>query len=167
MRRIIPCLLLIPALSGCVASALINVATAPVKVASKAVDLATTSQSEADQTRGRNLRKLEELHLTNNQLTGLGFGIQTLGDDSLIANNSVSGFSGDALRALGQKSVVRNNTVTDCVRINANHADGFQSWIRWNGSSESGFCIRTCRTVSICLWTARRAPCVSINIRSH
>lgn len=48
------------ALSGCVAKTALNVATAPVKVASKAVDLATTSQSEADERRGRQLRKREE-----------------------------------------------------------------------------------------------------------
>ena len=34
--------------------------TLPVKVASKGVDLATTSQSEADEKRGRELRKREE-----------------------------------------------------------------------------------------------------------
>lgn len=48
------------ALSGCVAKTAWNVATAPVKVGSKAVDLATTSQSEADEKRGRELRKREE-----------------------------------------------------------------------------------------------------------
>ncbi|WP_120716849.1 hypothetical protein [Tsuneonella amylolytica] len=48
------------ALSGCIASTLVDVATAPVKVASKAVDLATTSQSEADEKRGRELRKREQ-----------------------------------------------------------------------------------------------------------
>lgn len=46
-------------LSGCVARTAWNVATAPVKVGSKAVDLATTSQSEADEKRGRELRKRE------------------------------------------------------------------------------------------------------------
>ncbi len=68
--------------------------------------------------------------IINNQVTGISFGIQTLGNDSLIANNSVSGFSGDALRALGQQNIVRNNNVTDCVQINDNHSDGFQSWKR-------------------------------------
>lgn len=48
------------ALSGCVASAVASVITAPVAIAGKAVDLATTSQSEADETRGRELRKREE-----------------------------------------------------------------------------------------------------------
>jgi hypothetical protein len=68
--------------------------------------------------------------IINNTLTGINFGIQTLGDDALIANNRVMGFAGDGLRALGQKTVVRNNAVTDCVQINENHADGFQSWRR-------------------------------------
>lgn len=47
-------------LTGCVASALVDVATAPVRVVSKGVDLATTSQSEADEKRGRDLRRREE-----------------------------------------------------------------------------------------------------------
>ena len=45
--------------SGCV-STLVDVATAPVKVVSKGVDLATTSQSEADEKRGREIRRREE-----------------------------------------------------------------------------------------------------------
>lgn len=48
------------ALSGCLAKTALDVATAPVRVASKAVDMATTSQSEADEKRGRELRKREE-----------------------------------------------------------------------------------------------------------
>ena len=46
-------------LSGCGVGTVVNVVTAPVRVTAKAVDLATTSQSEADQNRGRKLRKLE------------------------------------------------------------------------------------------------------------
>lgn len=47
-------------LSGCVARAVADVVTAPVRIAGKAVDLATTSQSEADEKRGREIRKREE-----------------------------------------------------------------------------------------------------------
>lgn len=53
-------LVLALALSGCGVGTLVDVATAPVRVAGKAVDMATTSQSEADEKRGRKLRKLEE-----------------------------------------------------------------------------------------------------------
>ncbi len=48
------------ALQGCLAKAAVSVVTAPVRVVSKGVDLATTSQSEADEKRGREIRKQEE-----------------------------------------------------------------------------------------------------------
>lgn len=61
MRRPATLALIIAAfsVSGCV-STLVDVATAPVKVVSKGVDLATTSQSEADEKRGREIRRREE-----------------------------------------------------------------------------------------------------------
>jgi hypothetical protein len=47
-------------LQGCVASVVGDVVTAPIKVVSKTADVLTTSQSEADEKRGRELRKREE-----------------------------------------------------------------------------------------------------------
>jgi hypothetical protein len=47
-------------LSGCLARTAANIVTAPVRVGSKAVDLATTSHSEADENRGREIRRREE-----------------------------------------------------------------------------------------------------------
>ncbi len=51
-------------LSGCafgtVASTAVDVVMLPVKVVSKTVDLATTSQAEADQKRGRELRQQDQ-----------------------------------------------------------------------------------------------------------
>jgi hypothetical protein len=62
--RALPVLLVAAALSGCVvgivAQTAVDVVTLPVKVASAGVDAATTSQAEADQKRGRELRKAEE-----------------------------------------------------------------------------------------------------------
>ncbi len=59
--RLILLALLLPLTSGCaVASAAVDVATLPVKVVSAGVDAATTSQSEADQKRGREIREQEE-----------------------------------------------------------------------------------------------------------
>lgn len=52
------------ALSGCVvgtiAETAVDVATLPVKAVSAGVDAATTSESEADEKRGRELRREEE-----------------------------------------------------------------------------------------------------------
>ena len=49
-------------LSGCytVAKTAVDVVTLPMKAVSAGVDAATTSQSEADEKRGRELRKAEE-----------------------------------------------------------------------------------------------------------
>ncbi|MFM9935690.1 MAG: hypothetical protein ACKVOL_05770 [Novosphingobium sp.] len=45
------------ALTGCLAKTAVGIVTAPVRVGARAVDLATTSQSEADENRGRAMRK--------------------------------------------------------------------------------------------------------------
>lgn len=46
-------------LGGCISTAA-NIVTAPVRVAGKGVDMMTTSQSEADEKRGREMREREE-----------------------------------------------------------------------------------------------------------
>ena len=48
------------ALQGCIAKTALDVVTAPVRIASKAVDFATVSQSEKDERRGREIREEEE-----------------------------------------------------------------------------------------------------------
>lgn len=50
---------MLPLLSGCISTAA-KVVTAPVRITSKAVDMATTSQSESDEKRGRRMRLHEE-----------------------------------------------------------------------------------------------------------
>ncbi len=57
--RLLICAILPLMLGGCLSTAA-SIVTAPVRVASKAVDLATTSQSEADENRGREIRRREE-----------------------------------------------------------------------------------------------------------
>jgi hypothetical protein len=63
MNRVLV-LALLTTLSGCVvgtvASTAVDVVTLPVKVASAGVDAVTTSQKEADEKRGRELRKQDE-----------------------------------------------------------------------------------------------------------
>ena len=62
--KYLPALFALPLLSGCVvgtvAKTAVDVVTLPVKVASAGVDAATTSQSEADEKRGRELRRQDE-----------------------------------------------------------------------------------------------------------
>ena len=64
MRNIYVAATALPLLSGCVvgtvAKTAVSVATLPVKVVSAGVDAATTSQAEADEKRGREMRKQDE-----------------------------------------------------------------------------------------------------------
>ncbi|MGE0179880.1 MAG: DUF6726 family protein [Sphingomonas sp.] len=56
-------LILVPiafGLSGCLARTAVDVVTLPVRVVSAGVDAVTTSQAEADQRRGREIREAEE-----------------------------------------------------------------------------------------------------------
>lgn len=62
--RVLLLLAALPLLGGCVVGAVadtaVGVVTLPVKAASKTVDVLTTSQSEADEKRGREIREREE-----------------------------------------------------------------------------------------------------------
>jgi hypothetical protein len=58
--RLIAALMLAFALGGCLAKTAIDVVTLPVKAVSAGVDAVTTSQKEADEKRGRALRRREE-----------------------------------------------------------------------------------------------------------
>lgn len=64
MIRTLAAAALLPSLAGCVvgtvAKTAVTAVTLPVKVAAAGVDAVTTSQSEADEKRGRELRKAEE-----------------------------------------------------------------------------------------------------------
>lgn len=60
VSRLIPLAAAAFVLQGCLAKTAVDVATLPVRAAGKGIDLATTSQSEADRNRGREIRRREE-----------------------------------------------------------------------------------------------------------
>lgn len=72
----------------------------------------------------------DRISVTNNRSTGVNFGIRSIGRNALIEKNIIDGFSGDGLRALGDNSVVRGNKVQNCIKIDGNHDDGFQTFTR-------------------------------------
>ena len=63
-----------------------------------------------------------------NDLLGIGNGIFIGGDDSKAISNVVNFYSGDGMRGLGNNNVFRSNRVFNCITVNDNHADGFQSY---------------------------------------
>ena len=70
MRTLIPLILLVP--GGCVVGSIartaVDVVSIPVKAVGSGVDAVTTSQSEADEKRGRELRKEDERRAKQDRL---------------------------------------------------------------------------------------------------
>ncbi len=66
--------------------------------------------------------------LRGNHLTAVGGGISSSRAGAVVVDNVIAGFSGDGLRGIGDNSLFRGNRVQDCVDVDANHDDGFQSW---------------------------------------
>ena len=74
--------------------------------------------------------------LQNSVLTGISNGITAAGPRARVLDNEVRGFSKDGLRGLGSGSVFRGNVVRDCVKVDGNHDDGFQSWVSLPGKGD-------------------------------
>lgn len=84
----------------------------------------------------------QDITLRDSRFTAVNFGIATLDERAVVENNVVAGFAGDGIRGLGDDSVFRGNTVVDCVKINDNHDDGFQSWSRGEKSRSGAGVVR-------------------------
>lgn len=66
--------------------------------------------------------------LLNSKITATGFAITVMGDRAEVRGNHVMGFSGDAMRGLGDGGVFAENRIENCARVDDNHMDAFQSW---------------------------------------
>lgn len=59
---------------------------------------------------------------------GVGAALTIMGPDSEMIGNEVIGHSADAMRAFGDRSLVKGNRTRDAFKVSTNHDDGFQSW---------------------------------------
>ncbi len=66
--------------------------------------------------------------LVDSTITGVRLGVGAAGARVRVAGNEIRGFSGDGIRVFGAGSVIADNTVRDCVKVDDNHDDGLQSW---------------------------------------
>jgi parallel beta-helix repeat protein len=88
----------------------------------------TKAQWEARGFKGLQTRGAKGTIIRNSTFTGLGFAVVLWGEGELLENVRIAGFSQDGLRMLGPDTTARGNRIEDCVRIDANHPDGIQSW---------------------------------------
>ncbi|MEM8970538.1 MAG: right-handed parallel beta-helix repeat-containing protein [Pseudomonadota bacterium] len=68
------------------------------------------------------------IRIEDNSISNIRFGIAIGADHSLVLNNTISHFSGDGIRGLGNYSTYQGNTIKNCISIDGTHRDGFQSW---------------------------------------
>ncbi len=68
------------------------------------------------------------LRIRQSNFTGIYFGIVLSGVDGIAVGNTIDGFAADGMRGVGARGVFRDNVVQNCVQIDDNHADGFQSF---------------------------------------
>lgn len=69
-----------------------------------------------------------DLTLTGSTITAVTIGVGAGGDRAQVIGNEIRGFSKDGMRGFGENSLFKGNVVRDCVKVDANHDDGFQSW---------------------------------------
>ncbi|MEC9197348.1 MAG: right-handed parallel beta-helix repeat-containing protein [Pseudomonadota bacterium] len=72
--------------------------------------------------------------VVNSRFRGVAFGITIEGPDGLVTGNTISGFSGDGMRTLGDNGLFENNQIENCFKVDGNHDDGIQSWARHEGA---------------------------------
>ena len=63
-----------------------------------------------------------------NRITGVYMGITATGVNAKIEGNTIDGYNGDGIRPLGNNTIVRGNSIRNCVDTDENHDDGIQSW---------------------------------------
>ena len=71
----------------------------------------------------------DDVTLRDSTLTAVALGIGVGGARARVIGNEIRGFSRDGLRGFGDGSVFRGNVVRDCVKVDGNHDDGFQSFV--------------------------------------
>jgi len=68
------------------------------------------------------------VQIIGNELNNVSHGITVTGDSALISDNSITNFSADGIRPLGNDIIVEYNTIKNCYDIDDNHDDGIQVW---------------------------------------
>ena len=69
-----------------------------------------------------------DITLRGNTIRNVRHGIHSLAHESVFEDNLIEAFSGDGIRGLGDHVTYRFNTLRNCLDVDDNHDDGFQSW---------------------------------------
>ena len=69
-----------------------------------------------------------EITLRGNHIYHVRHGIHSLAHESRVERNIIETFAGDGIRGLGDHTTYEFNVIRNCLKVDGNHDDGFQSW---------------------------------------
>lgn len=100
------------------------------------------------------------VEIAGNRLSAVKHGISVAGPGARVTGNDIDGFSGDAIRGLGDSALYENNRIANCFKVDATHVDGFQSWSRGPDGKPGTGTVRdvVLRGNTILNYTGRRGP---------
>lgn len=73
-------------------------------------------------------RNADKLHLKNNFINNIDFGISILSSHSITEGNVISDFSKDGVRVSANHNEIKNNIIKNNYSVSQNHADGIQGF---------------------------------------
>ena len=80
--------------------------------------------------------------LTDSSIVAVRTGVTVWGPGARVSGNLVDGFSRDGMRGLGDDGRFEGNRIQNCVKVDGNHHDGFQSWSRGPDGKSGGGVVR-------------------------
>jgi hypothetical protein len=80
--------------------------------------------------------------LADSSIVAVRTGVTVRGPGARVTGNLVDGFSRDGMRGLGDDGWFEGNRIQNCVKVDGNHDDGFQSWSRGADGKSGGGVVR-------------------------
>ena len=80
--------------------------------------------------------------LIDSRIVAVRTGVTVRGPEARVIGNLVDGFSRDGMRGLGDNGWFEGNRIQNCVKVDGNHDDGFQSWSRGPDGKSGGGVVR-------------------------
>jgi|GEM_PF-1784290 len=84
---------------------------------------------------------IKNVHVYNNYIRNIATGVQIVGEDVFVENNTIENFSVDGLRGNGDRLHFYYNLVMTSYNVDANHDDLFQSFNLGTGTHDDCFLV--------------------------
>lgn len=90
-------------------------------------------------------------------ITTIDHGVAAIGPRTVVEDTTITDFTGDGIRVLGDGSRIHGNEIANCLDVDSNHDDGIQSWSLGEGGTPGKGVVRDV-TLSANVIIERREP---------